>query len=176
MRKAKSITIRKVKPQREQRKRARSIGSTLSGTAWDHPSLQPANLKVQEEYVDITIDPVEQVDAVESATVKFNDRTKYTISDGTVSFSAPSVNEDTIFGLLATKQGYLNDTIWITVLNQEEPKGWIYGVVSDNLGSLLENASVCARISDEDISTKCTLTDEEGRYVIYALIGQYIVE
>lgn len=49
--------------------------------------------------------------------VLFNRETKKTGTDGTVTFTAPSVTSDRAYTIVATKEGYAEDTSTITVLN-----------------------------------------------------------
>ncbi len=132
------------------------------------PSITPEGESFQ---VTVTADgqPVDDV------TVTFNDQTKYTAWDGTVSFSAPSVNEDTKYTLFASKQGYLDNAALMTVSDQIEiiPRGWFYGVVYDNFGSPLKAAQICAHLLNENI---CTFTDENGQYVLLISAGTYTLE
>jgi len=132
---------------------------------------------VEGDLFTVTVKQEDTDDAVTGADVTFNEETIQTDANGQVIFTAPEVYLDTDYKITATKKGYQSDTALIKMLNKEEtlPQGWIYGIVSDNFGSLLENVSVCSRLTNENIST-CNFSDENGRYVISVPPGTYIVE
>jgi len=68
-------------------------------------------------------------------------------------------------------------TIHIVTNISEEPGeqqyGWIFGIVSDT--EPLEGVSVCVILSN-GVSSKCKITDENGRYAISISPGTYTIE
>ena len=116
---------------------------------------------------------------VEDVQVEFNDQTKYTNTEGMVTFTAPLVDQDTHYYITASFEDYVSATVTVSVLDQEEPevdKGWIYGVVSNTSGSLLEDVSVCVVIAqDAGTTSQCVFTDEQGRYHIFVQTGTHSV-
>lgn len=112
---------------------------------------------------------------IEGAIIKFLEETYYTDSDGVVNLTAPLVENNADYFIIASHDDYESAIITITVLNQEEQddKGWIYGRVSDTSGENIEGASVSVIISD--YTTFKIFTDEEG-YLIRVPTGTYIVE
>jgi hypothetical protein len=129
---------------------------------------------IEKETFDVTVTADEV--AIKDVSVVFNNEEKITDADGTVSFIAPEVATNQEYTITAILEGYVKDTETITVLNQIEQRGWIYGVVTDDLDSFLKDAQVCTMISDEGTTSKCTPTNEEGEYVLSIPIGTYTVE
>jgi parallel beta-helix repeat protein len=117
---------------------------------------------------------------IENAQVEFIDQTKYTDGSGSVTYKAPIVDQDTEYSIEASYEGYISATQTITVLNQEPDsnKGWIFGLVCDDSRFLLKDASICVIIVEEDtgVTSKCTLTNEDGQYVLSVTAGTYTVE
>lgn len=129
---------------------------------------------VEEEDFDIAI--TSDGAPIENVSIEFNSEEKTTDASGKVTFTAPEVTANKDYTITATLGGYTEDTKVITVLNQVEQRGWIYGVASNTFGSLIENATICARISGEEIINKCTFTDEKGRYIVSVIAGKYAIE
>jgi parallel beta-helix repeat protein len=71
--------------------------------------------------------------AVQNAIVEFNDELKLTDSDGRVYFTAPQVEEDTYFDIIATKEGYTGDTdtIFVKDIEIEFKTSFIFGLISN---------------------------------------------
>jgi len=111
---------------------------------------------------------------IENVKVDFLGETYHTDVDGIVNLTAPQVDGDTNFLIVANKSGYQNGTAWIAVLDQriDEPRGFIYGVVSyDSLP--LEGVQIIITRGNENW---ITTTGKEGRYVQSVPPGQYTVE
>jgi hypothetical protein len=115
--------------------------------------------------------------------VTFADVMYLTDTDGIVDLIAPSVDQNTTYRITADKTGYLSDSTWITVLNQEEELhiGWVHGIVMetiDNTTTILQDAMVCLTLSiqNKEITSKCTFTDETGGYTITAPTGMYALK
>jgi hypothetical protein len=117
---------------------------------------------------------------VEEVTLIFDDNTFETVSDGTVTLSAPDVDQDTEYSISASKTGFQSASALITVLNQEIviSEGYIFGTISDNSGEYIDNAMVCIIISDKSnvITSKCSHTDENGGYTITISVGTYSIQ
>jgi hypothetical protein len=117
---------------------------------------------------------------VQLASITFNEKTYFTNSEGKVQLTAPFVNADTEYSIVATKSGYQFHSIIIKVINQETivEKGWIYGTIKNSTGALLEAAQVCVILSIENnvVTSTCTLTNESGAYNISIPIGTYSVQ
>lgn len=113
---------------------------------------------------------------VDNVNVRFNNEFEITNSNGDVTFTAPSVTKTTPFDITATKEGYIGDKVTITVLNQKEQQGWIYGAVYNNSQVPIEDVSVCAMPSDSDTISKCAFTDQNGSYILSLPVGTYTVE
>jgi len=114
---------------------------------------------------------------IENTQVKFNGQIKYTDNEGTTNFTAPQVDQDKEYLITASKDGYESANHTLTILNQELEidKGWVYGLVSNGSGFLLEDASICVIISET--STKiCTFADEKGSYHILVPTGAHRIE
>jgi hypothetical protein len=104
----------------------------------------------------------------------------YTTADGLITLAAPAVEADTDYTISAAKTGYISDTTTITVLNEADT-GWVQGVVveiQENATIPLENAMVCLILSEEnnEITSRCTFTDETGSYTLSAPMGTYTVK
>lgn len=115
-------------------------------------------------------------DVVADVDVTFNEETNQTDDDGQITFTAPPVEDDADYTIIANKEGYQSDTTSITVKNEYDiiPKGWIYGTVSDSSGNPIKDASVCVNISGYE--SKCVLTDDQGRYNFLVPTGTYMIE
>jgi len=115
---------------------------------------------------------------IQDVEIGFNDQINYTDSEGKVTVTAPPVDQNTEYFITASKNGYEGTTGTITVLNQEPDgdKGWIFGVVSNTSGFLLENASVCAVIDDSGTTSICKFTNDQGKYQILVPAGTYTIE
>ncbi len=108
------------------------------------------------------------------ANVTFNENTGQTNNNGQVNFIAPDVNKNTKYTITATHQDYAKAASYITVVNEQEKIGHIYGVVFDDSGPL-NGVSVCVKLTES--SYQCTSpTDENGQYVLTAPIGTYSLE
>lgn len=142
-------------------------------------TVQPAVIERQHFLVTITANGV----PVENTQVTFLDSIYYTNIDGVVYLIAPTVEQDTSYRITASKTGYHSHSNEIIVLNQEEKQtiGWIQGLVaelSDTTTTPLKDATVCIILSIQDnvTTSKCTLTDENGSYIIPAPTGTYIIK
>ncbi len=116
------------------------------------------------------------------ASVKFNRETKTTDSSGQVTFTAPAVTSDREYTIVATKEGYAEDTATIIVLNKpkliivspsEANTGSTFNVViADNAGNSVIGATVTfnTKIYTTGAQGIATLTapSEEGKYTIAA--------
>jgi len=91
-----------------------------------------------------------------------------------ITFIAPDVDESTIYTITATLEEYDGDIATITVLDidVDEPKSFVYGVVSSG-SVLLKDVKITISTSDQ---SRVTYTDEEGKYVISIPPGIYSVE
>ena len=114
---------------------------------------------------------------VETVSVYFQNHLFFTNSSGQVIITAPLVEGDTRYEITAQKTGYLDASVFITVLPQEERNeyGRIHGVISSSTGYPLENVSVCAIRLDDDAKT-CDVTDIHGSYFLSIPSGQYTIQ
>ncbi|MCX6666358.1 MAG: carboxypeptidase regulatory-like domain-containing protein [Euryarchaeota archaeon] len=127
----------------------------------------------------VTITNVQSGAVIAGADVTFNDQTKQTDAGGQVSFTAPEVTTPKVYTITASKEGYQSASIQITILLQqeeEEPQGWIYGLVQEDPSSdILSDVSICAVLSSTGMTVKCTSTDVSGQYMISLPPGTYTV-
>jgi hypothetical protein len=156
-----------------------SWSSSLTVTISDQPSekelvINVASTVVEESQFTVTIIREDTNEPVMSVDVTFNEETKQTDEDGEVTFTAPSVDEDTYYPVIANKDGYQSDIVTIKVLDRDEDasKGYIYGEVFDSESLHLENVKIRA-ISSEKSWTTYT---EGGRYVVTVSADTYTVE
>jgi hypothetical protein len=101
---------------------------------------------------------------------------------GIITITAPLVEDDQEFSLVATKEEYESARIMIQVVNQPEPeppadKGIVSGIVTDTSGVPLQKVMVCVILSSDSNVTNsiCMVTDENGVYAISAPVGVYTV-
>jgi len=120
---------------------------------------------------------------IEDAQVTFAGENYYTDQNGAVNLAALLVDENTTYSITAIKDGYEPGTTSIMVLDTEPtpvepiPDGLIYGIISDNSGNPIGGAYACVILEDDGsiITSKCTLTNEDGGYSISVPIGAYDV-
>jgi hypothetical protein len=112
---------------------------------------------------------------IEDVVIEFLEELYYTDGNGIANLTAPSVEQDTDYTIIARHDDYESATISITVLNQEEQenKGWIYGIVSDTSGNNIKDASVNIQLSE--YTSIRHFTNEEG-YRIQVPTGAYTVQ
>ncbi len=122
----------------------------------------------------VTITEEASGNAVLDADVIFNGDTIQTDENGQVTFTAPFVDGDTGYTIIANEEDYQSDITTITVLNErvDESWGFIYGIVS-NESSLLENAQITITSGDK---SWITYTNEDGQYVQAVPPDIYTVE
>jgi len=122
----------------------------------------------------VTVKGESTEDAVAGVDVTFDGETNQTDANGQVNFTAPEVDESTIYTITATLGGYQEGTAMITVLNidLDEPIGFVYGVVSSG-SSLLENAQITITSGDK---SWIAYTNEDGQYVQAVPPGIYSVK
>lgn len=106
---------------------------------------------------------------VENVNIEFDGETKSTDESGTATFTAPEVTEHTKYTITATLEGYLEDTAEITVLNEREQIGFLYGFVSDNFGTSLDDVKMILTGADKNWIT----FTEDGIYTLSAPPGTY---
>ncbi|MCX6666051.1 MAG: PQQ-binding-like beta-propeller repeat protein [Euryarchaeota archaeon] len=115
---------------------------------------------------------------IAGADVTFNDQTKQTNDVGQVIFTAPTVTTNMVYTIIASKEGYQLASTPITVLYQQEenePQGWIYGLVQDGSRNSLSGVSICAILEDTGVTIKCEQTDNAGNYVFSIPLGTYTI-
>ncbi|MEM0492779.1 MAG: hypothetical protein QXS02_02310 [Candidatus Thermoplasmatota archaeon] len=120
--------------------------------------------------------------------VIFNRETKKTGSDGKVSFTAPSVTSDRVYTIVASKEGYAEDTTTVTVLNvkkliialssNEVTAGSSFAVtIADDTGSPVVGATVTldGKTYMSGVGGQATLTapSKTGDYQITATFTGY---
>lgn len=124
---------------------------------------------------DFSVNVESDGNTIENVMVEFMGEIYYTNENGEVELIAPYVEIDTDYLITARKEGYQEDSAWITVLNQDEldpSKGWIFGDVYS--GALpLENAQI---LVSNDGKSWSTSTDEFGRYILSVPADLYTVE
>ena len=111
--------------------------------------------------------------AVEDVEVTFNQEVYHTDSNGRVTITAPEVEDNTEFTLVGVHVGYQTGkaTIIVTDTDEEEPSGFIYGMVS--CGPIyLSGVTITVTQGDENW---ITYTDIDGRYSIAVAPGIYEV-
>ncbi|MCX6666353.1 MAG: carboxypeptidase regulatory-like domain-containing protein [Euryarchaeota archaeon] len=149
-------------------------------------SLQPNQLRITvnptvlgQNTFTVTITNAQSGAVITGATVNFNDQPpQQTDANGQVSFTAPSVTTNTVYTITATKEGFQQTSTPITILNHQEenePQGWIYGLVLDSSRNPLSGVSICAILEDTGETVKCEQTDNAGNYVFSFPLGTYTV-
>ena len=102
-------------------------------------------------------EPIEDVD------IEFNNVIVNSDAEGKVSFAAPLVNKNEYFQIIATKEGYLQGTENVKIIDQDdETNGWIFGIVYNQNGNLLDNVEIC--FVQNGIESECVISSEQGRY------------
>ncbi|MFH1100679.1 MAG: DUF2341 domain-containing protein [Methanobacteriota archaeon] len=116
--------------------------------------------------------------SVQGVLVEFLGMSSYTAAGGQVNLSAPTVDRATNYPITASKTGFQPDTVLVTVTPEEQstPKGWIYGVVSDGYGNVIEGAQVCAVVTGDGVTPTCTVSSDQGKYSLLVTVGSYTVE
>jgi hypothetical protein len=135
----------------------------------------PSSITEQETFI-VTI--TANNEPVEMVTVVFDGSSYYTDEQGKVILIAPSVGFTSSYWITATLDGYTSDLVSVTVLNQEEGKGWIYGTVTTSEGTPLKKTQICIILSSEDtqVTRTCTFTDDTGKYLLQVDPGDYDIE
>lgn len=112
---------------------------------------------------------------VGNATIVFDLKTYRTDNNGTALLTAPFVTKNQYYLLLVNHTEYQPTSLMILILNQKEQQGWVYGVVTDTNGSLLQNVSLCITIQENPQGTisQCVSTDTQGQYVLSIAPGLY---
>jgi len=156
-----------------------SWSSSLIVTISDQPfekelAINVVSTVVESDLFTVTVKQEDTEGVVTGADVTFNEETKQTNENGQVTFTAPFVDDDTGYTIIANKEEYQSDTATITVLNErvDESWGFIYGIVSSG-SSLLENAQITITSGDK---SWITYTNEDGQYVQAVPPGTYTVE
>lgn len=109
---------------------------------------------------------------VENVEVTFDDTTSFTDENGQVSFTAKSVDDDTVVTISASATGFEPTSKQITILNQVETKiGWLYGGVYESSGVSIPEAKIKILSTDTSVTT-----DETGRYNVPLTVGFYSIE
>ncbi len=116
--------------------------------------------------------------AVEGARVEVFNNIYYSTSEGIVNLSAPQVEQNTEYPIVASKEGYVSATAMIIVLHEDNVlhQGWIFGKVTDESGGSINDANICAVLTNAEATRKCVFTDDQGRYYVLVPVGTYIVE
>jgi outer membrane protein assembly factor BamB len=110
---------------------------------------------------------------VSKATVLFADQSYTTDNNGHSSLTAPDVDKTTRYSLTVSKEGFASKTSTITVLNTQTG-GFIYGIITNAEGALLENVEISAILPAEE-TTKHAFSDSDGLYVISLPQGPYSI-
>jgi len=126
---------------------------------------------IESESFTVTVKHKDTEAAIPDTNVTFNEEIKQTNNNGQVTFTAPEVNQDTIYIIIANREGYQFNTTTITVLNKRERNGWIGGIIYNESGSPIEDASISVIVSDDTTIKK--FTDNQGIYVILVPSGTY---
>ncbi len=115
---------------------------------------------------------------VEGARVEVFNKIYYGMSGGIINLSAPVVEQNTEYAMVASKEGYVSATAMITVLNDENvaQQGWIYGKISDESWDSISDAKICVFATGMESTQKCVFTDLQGRYYLLVPVGTYTVE
>jgi eukaryotic-like serine/threonine-protein kinase len=142
------------------------------------PLVVTANPSLVPEETNFTITVMLNTQLLQGATVTFTNESVISNSDGVVTYTAPQVSHNTLYTITATYQDYSPATTTITVLDTttKPTNGFIYGIVSDDTGSLVTGADVCAFPSIDPSTSYCTITDSQGRYVKAVPAGTYTVK
>jgi len=145
----------------------------------------PSSIDEGENFsVIITID---DGNPVKHALVTFNDVSFLSSISGRVKFTAPFVEEDTKYTIIASKEGHTTAVVNIMIINndtiviEEDEKGWVMGIVyeeTDDSNTPLEGAMVCIIISEENnvLTNKCVFTNQNGEYSISVEPDVYFME
>lgn len=111
---------------------------------------------------------------VDNVEVTFYDQTQHTNNQGTVSFTAPELSSSQTLQLTASKPGFIADSTQILIEALLDNEGWLYGQVTDELGSPLDHAQVCIQNAETQKDT-CAFTNDQGRYLTSIEPGTYTV-
>ncbi len=115
---------------------------------------------------------------VKNAIIEFNNLFFYSNNEGFLEITAPEVDEDTVFDIVASHAEYLSNIASITIVNHEEDTkeyGYVYGYVYVKSNSYLEGADICLKKESEHTSI-CEQSDQNGRYYASLEIGEYAAE
>ena len=113
-------------------------------------------------------------EAVVDALVLFGDHTETSDDAGKVVFTAPTVATTSHYTIRAQKAGHTDGTRLISVVNQQEQLGYIFGRITDDEGVVLSKVQVCFQPVSGGVKI-CTLTDEHGIYTRGLSPGDYTV-
>ena len=110
---------------------------------------------------------------IKEVSVIFNDQELLTDANGVVEFTAPDVNEDSEYTIVASKQGYESYSKKI-IVDYIEIIGWVYGVIYSNIGTKIDNANICISTIDDESASDCTTySSDDGLYYIKIAPGNY---
>jgi outer membrane protein assembly factor BamB len=110
----------------------------------------------------------------QGATITFLNEQKTTNADGKVTFTAPRVSQDTTYPIAATYPGYSPATTTIAILNiPTQIYGYLYGVVTDNIGTLLSDVKITVIANGVQIGQ--AISGSDGRYDVPTPAGTYTI-
>ena len=112
---------------------------------------------------------------IEGANVEFDGSNYFTNQEGIAIISAPEVDQDADYQIIATKMGYESDSKTIQVKNVVEyTEGWIYGTIYDEQGNIISGAKICAVLTNSE--SKCVFSDNKGNYLLKLPVGFYEIK
>jgi eukaryotic-like serine/threonine-protein kinase len=127
---------------------------------------------IEQQPFTVTVKQLDTANAVKDAQVIFNGETKQTDVTGKCAFTAPMVDRNTPFTITVKGTGFQSTTATITILNQRELTGWIYGVITDD-SHPLEGAQI---VISQGEQSWIAYSDSNGLYYKAVTPGVYTVE
>ncbi|MFH1100946.1 MAG: carboxypeptidase regulatory-like domain-containing protein [Methanobacteriota archaeon] len=114
---------------------------------------------------------------VPSATVSFKGQLFSTDDNGSVEITAPPVDQDNEYIIIASKDGFLSNFTVIIITNSEESyiHGWISGRITDIDNAPIDQVHITIMDSDEQLLT-VVQTTSEGTYNVTLSPDSYLIK
>jgi len=140
---------------------------TITGQSIELPSLSLLVNPVITEKTSFTVVVTSEHQPLADATVTFSTMDGTTNEEGEVQFTAPEVDDNTIFLITASKEGYTQESVSVMIKHVEDTmvEGYFFGRVTTDQGVYLPGVTMCLKKRDTQTIQTCVTTDDEGMYL-----------
>ena len=143
----------------------------ISGLVPYTPSLIISTQESVEENSIFEISVLADDNAIEDVLIEFAGSEYYTDEKGMIEITSPEVDEDKLYLIEASKDGYVSDLREITITNMVDlNEGYLYGSVFDRYGEIIKDAKLYIYLSENEYEVIYT---ENGDYVLTLDPGKY---